>query len=172
MKTYAYINTANEVKGIGMIYFESGELLPEIAKLVQELGEDAGIKQFGETVCPRQVLEDETFGERLYTTVVIDTTDLPNNNDMSYDKTFMKAWEHKANKPIIVNLTKAIEVTKDRLRAEREPLLEALDVQTMMNMANPIKLAEIEAKKQALRDVTKLADGVKSVEALKAINVE
>lgn len=72
---------------------------------------------------------------------------------------------------IKIDFTKAQSITKDRLREERKPLLEKLDVQVMQNISNPTKLAEIEAQKQVLRDITALADSAQTLDELKAINV-
>ena len=47
---------------------------------------------------------------------------------------------------ITVNLTKAKEIKKDMVRAERTPLLQALDIELMKNITDPVKVAEIEAK--------------------------
>ena len=57
---------------------------------------------------------------------------------------------------IVVNMQKALEIKKQTIRAEREPLLDALDVQMMkaLESGDAIKQAEIAAKKQALRDAT------------------
>lgn len=57
---------------------------------------------------------------------------------------------------IVVNMQKAIEIKKQIIRAEREPLLAALDVQMMraLESGDAVKQAEIAAKKQALRDAT------------------
>ena len=73
---------------------------------------------------------------------------------------------------ITVNLDKAKEIKKDMVRAERKPLLEALDIELMKNITDPVKVAEIEAKKQALRDATTHASivGATTVEELKAAN--
>jgi len=69
---------------------------------------------------------------------------------------------------ITINLNKAKEITKDRLRKERQPVLEALDVQMMRNFSNQTLLAEIDAKKQILRDAPSLVDELTTVEELKA----
>lgn len=69
---------------------------------------------------------------------------------------------------ITINLNKAKEITKDRLREERKPVLEALDVQMMRNFSNQELLAEIDAKKQILRDAPALVDSMTTVEELKA----
>lgn len=73
---------------------------------------------------------------------------------------------------ITVNLTKAKEIKKDMVRADRKPMLEALDIELMKNITDPVKVAEIEAKKQALRDATSHASIVAAttVEELKAAN--
>ena len=58
--------------------------------------------------------------------------------------------------PIVVNMTKALEIKKDMVRAERAPLLAALDIEMMraIEAGNTAKQAEVAAKKQALRDAT------------------
>ena len=70
---------------------------------------------------------------------------------------------------ITININKAKEITKDRLRVERKPLLEALDVEVMKNITDSVRLAEIEAEKQRLRDITKIVDTISTVEELKGI---
>lgn len=73
--------------------------------------------------------------------------------------------------PILINFDKAKDITKERLRAERKPLLEALDVEMMKNWGDTNKLSEIDTKKQILRDATKLADDATSIDELKAITL-
>ena len=72
---------------------------------------------------------------------------------------------------ISINFPKAQEITKDRLRAERIPLLEALDVAQLRNLVDPVALADIEAKKQVLRDVTKQVDSLTTLDELKAVQL-
>lgn len=72
---------------------------------------------------------------------------------------------------IQIDIPRAKEITKDRLRTERKPLLEALDVEVMKNITDSVRLAEIEAEKQRLRDITKIVDTVSTVEELKGITV-
>jgi len=57
---------------------------------------------------------------------------------------------------ITVNMTKAVEIKKDQIRAERNPKLAALDVEFMraVEAGDTAKQAEISTKKQALRDAT------------------
>jgi hypothetical protein len=58
---------------------------------------------------------------------------------------------------ISINITKAKAITLDRLRAERAPLLAALDLAFMraVEQGDTAKQASIAAEKQALRDITK-----------------
>jgi L-rhamnose isomerase len=72
---------------------------------------------------------------------------------------------------ITINIDKAKDITKDRLRTERKPMLESLDVVQLRNLNNPEVLAEIEAKKQALRDATNQVDTMTTVEELKAASL-
>jgi len=57
---------------------------------------------------------------------------------------------------ININMTKAVEIKKDMIRAERAPLLADLDVQFMraVEAGDADAQATIAAKKQALRDAT------------------
>lgn len=72
---------------------------------------------------------------------------------------------------ITINFDKAKDITKDRLRTERKPLLESLDVVMLRNLNNPATLAEIEAKKQALRDATQQVDTMTTLDELKAASL-
>lgn len=58
--------------------------------------------------------------------------------------------------PITVNMQKALEIKKDMIRAERQPLLAALDIEMMraIEAGDTAKQSEVSAKKQALRDAT------------------
>ena len=72
---------------------------------------------------------------------------------------------------ITINFPKAQEITKDRLRTDRKPLLEALDVEQLRNLSNPVILADIEAKKQVLRDATQQVDSLTTLDELKAVQL-
>lgn len=72
---------------------------------------------------------------------------------------------------ITINFDKAKNITKDRLREERKPLLESLDVIMLRNLNNPETLANIEAKKQALRDATNQVDTMTTLDELKAASL-
>ena len=72
---------------------------------------------------------------------------------------------------ITVNLDKAKAITKDRLRIERTPLLQAQDVAFQRAMEEGANTATIVAEKQRLRDITKLADAATSLDELKGITL-
>lgn len=72
---------------------------------------------------------------------------------------------------IIVDINKAKDITKDRLRVERKPLLEAQDVAFQRALESGADTSAIVAEKQRLRDITKLVDTLNTVEELKSLEV-
>ena len=72
---------------------------------------------------------------------------------------------------ITINLNKAKEIKKNRLRQERKPLLEAQDVLYMRAQESESDTTAIVTEKQRLRDITKLADEASSIEELKSIDI-
>jgi hypothetical protein len=70
---------------------------------------------------------------------------------------------------ITINLEKAKEITKNRLREERKPLLEAQDVAFQRALEAGQDTASIVAEKQRLRDVTTLVDTVTTLDELKEL---
>lgn len=73
---------------------------------------------------------------------------------------------------ITVNIDKAKDITKDRLRQERKPLLEAQDVAYMRAQEAGEDTTAIVAEKQRLRDITTLADTASTLDELKALSCE
>jgi hypothetical protein len=73
---------------------------------------------------------------------------------------------------IHVNIDKAKDITKDKLRAERKPLLEALDVEFIKAQEQGADTSAIVAEKQRLRDITKTVDSMTTVEQLKGASVK
>lgn len=108
---------------------------------------------------------------------LVQTKDIPEGID-SYivaadtlpeaDNDFFNAWEQTGG-VVTVNLAKAKEITKTRLRREREPLLAAQDVAYMRAIEIGADTASIVAEKQRLRDLPTLADGCTSLEQLRAL---
>jgi hypothetical protein len=72
---------------------------------------------------------------------------------------------------IIIDINKAKDITKDRLRQEREPLLLAQDVAFQRALEINADTSAIVAEKQRLRDITTLVDTANTVEELKALEV-
>jgi hypothetical protein len=72
---------------------------------------------------------------------------------------------------ITINLNKAKDITKDRLREERKPLLDKLDVDFMKAVEVQADTADIVTEKQRLRDITAQVDDAETVEELKEIHV-
>jgi hypothetical protein len=94
---------------------------------------------------------------------IVNLADLPNQyND------FYNAWEMD-DSSVTVNKTKAVEITKERLRAERASLLAAQDVAFQRALESGADTTAIVAEKQRLRDITSLATEAKTLEELRAI---
>ncbi len=74
--------------------------------------------------------------------------------------------------PITVDITKAKVITKDRLRADRKPLLEAQDILFMKAQEAGSDTSAIVTEKQRLRDITNQVDSMTTTEELKATTVE
>jgi len=72
---------------------------------------------------------------------------------------------------ITINFVKAQAITKDRLRSDRKPLLEAQDVLFQRALETGKDATAIVVEKQRLRDVTKLVDAATTLDALKAMTV-
>ena len=73
---------------------------------------------------------------------------------------------------ITVNIDKAKDITKDRLRAERKPLLEAQDIVYMKAQEAGEDTSAIVAEKQRLRDITNTVDSMTTLDELKAATCE
>ena len=72
---------------------------------------------------------------------------------------------------ITINFVKAQALTKDRLRIERKPLLEAQDVLFQRALETGKDATAIVKEKQRLRDVTKLVDTATTLDQLKGVTV-
>jgi hypothetical protein len=73
--------------------------------------------------------------------------------------------------PITVDITKAKVITKDRLRAERKPLLEEQDILFMKAQEAGTSTSAIVTEKQRLRDITNQVDSMTTTTQLKAAKV-
>jgi hypothetical protein len=70
---------------------------------------------------------------------------------------------------IVINFDKAKQITKERLRQERKPLLETQDVLFQRSLENNADTSAIVAEKQRLRDITNLVDDATNLEQLKQL---
>lgn len=97
--------------------------------------------------------------------IIVDSADLPQT-----DNDFFNAWE-LADGVVTVNLDKAKELTRARLRVERVPLLNAQDVLYMRAVETSADTTAIVAEKQRLRDITNLVDGCATTQELRELTV-
>jgi hypothetical protein len=72
---------------------------------------------------------------------------------------------------IIIDITKAKDITKDRLRQERKPLLESQDVAFQRALETGADTSAIVAEKQRLRDITQIIDNINTIDELKAFDI-
>jgi hypothetical protein len=74
--------------------------------------------------------------------------------------------------PMQINIDKAKVITKDRLRAERKPLLEEQDILFMKAQEAGSDTSAIVTEKQRLRDITNQVDSMTTTDELKAATVQ
>lgn len=98
---------------------------------------------------------------------IIDSSELPEEHNE-----FFNAWKLDNNNKVFVDINKAKEITKDRLRVERKPLLEVQDIAFQRALESNADTSAIVAEKQRLRDITKLADEATTLEELKALEAK
>jgi hypothetical protein len=72
---------------------------------------------------------------------------------------------------IVINFDKAKQITKERLRQERKPLLEQQDILFQRSLENNSDTSAIIVEKQRLRDITNLVDNSTTLEQLKQLTV-
>ena len=72
---------------------------------------------------------------------------------------------------ITININKAKDITKDRLRAERKPLLEAQDVEFQKALETGADTTAIVAEKERLRGITDQVNSMTTVDELKTASI-
>lgn len=95
---------------------------------------------------------------------IVNSENLP-----SQDFDFFDAWEMNETS-ITINLAKAKELTKERLRYERLPLLQAQDILYMKSLEQGQDTTAIVAEKNRLRNITLLADESNTLEELRNLH--
>ena len=98
---------------------------------------------------------------------IIDSSELPEEHNE-----FFNAWKLDNNNKVFVDIKIVKNITKDRLRAERKPLLEAQDILFQRALETGADTTAIVAEKQRLRDITTLVDTANTVEELKALEAK
>lgn len=92
--------------------------------------------------------------------------------DVPEDRTFRNAWKHDLS----VDMPKAREIHKDKLRRDRAPLMAALDIEAIRanEEGDKAKKAGVVARKKVLRDITKhpSIEAASTPEELKAITIQ
>ena len=90
-------------------------------------------------------------------------------SELSSDRTFRNAWV--LDNEITVDIPKAKVITKNKLREERKPLLEAQDILFMQAQESGSDTSDIVTEKQRLRDITNQVDSMTTVDELKGVSV-
>ena len=72
---------------------------------------------------------------------------------------------------ITIDINKAKVITKDRLREERKPLLEAQDILFNRALETSEDTSVIVVEKNRLRDITNQVDGMKTLKQLKGASI-
>ncbi len=90
--------------------------------------------------------------------------------DVPEDRTFRQAWTHDLS----VDMCKAKEIWRNKLRIDRMPLLNQLDVEFMRKLEKGEDVSKVTEKKQYLRDITKLPEieEASTSEELKQITIK
>lgn len=73
---------------------------------------------------------------------------------------------------IVIDIDKAKAITKNRLRAERAPLLAAQDVAFQRALESGSDTTAIVAEKQRLRDITNLVDTCTTTDELRSLTCQ
>ena len=98
--------------------------------------------------------------------------EMPSTNLPVQDADFFDAWEIGEFDRIIVNLDKAKQITKQRLRRERAPLLAQLDIDVLRSQESrdaTFAIHSIIAEKNRLRNITALVNNCTTLQELRAL---
>jgi hypothetical protein len=98
------------------------------------------------------------------------TAKIVEDNIILADRTFRGAWKFDKGK-IVEDMDKAKEIHKDKLREERKPLLEKLDVDYMRALEREEETKFIISEKTRLRDITKKVDSCENLDDIKKVKI-
>ena len=117
--------------------------------------------------------EQHAIDHILYFDVPKDAIDVQVMDDVSIpvDRSFRGAWVRHKDGGIAVDMPKARDIHRDRMRAARAPKLAELDVAFQRALEDGKAKTDVTAAKRALRDVTKHPgiDKAKTPDDLKAV---
>ena len=85
---------------------------------------------------------------------IVDKSEVPT------DELFFPAFKYSEDSGFSTDITKAKEITKQKLRADRIPLLEAEDIKFQRALETGADTTDIVAEKQRLRDITNDVDAM------------
>ena len=85
---------------------------------------------------------------------IVDKSEVPT------DELFFPAYKYSEDSGFSTDITKAKEITKQKLRADRIPLLEAEDIKFQRALETGADTTDIVAEKQRLRDITNDVDAM------------
>jgi hypothetical protein len=119
-----------------------------LAPLLGRLNEETGLYEWSDEDYRAHVIERSIPPE------ASEVTELPDDWQPPEDRTFRNAWTLADGAEIAVEMQKARELWKDKMRKARAPLLAALDVEMSRAFKDGAGQEEIGARRQALRDVT------------------
>lgn len=92
--------------------------------------------------------------------IVVHPSELPQEQE------FRNAWRLNQLDEVIIDFEKAKQITKNRLRLQRKPLLDALDIEFIRAIEKGQNTAKIQEEKQRLRDLPDLVEQAKSLQEL------
>lgn len=121
------------------------EIIPGVAELTEQ--------QYVEFIRDRDVPKDAT------------NIRIVEDHEIPEDRTFRNALRHD----LTHDIDQCVEITKDRLRREREPLLKAQDIEFLRAQEQGIPTGGISSEKQRLRDITLLPNNTMTLDELKAL---
>lgn len=105
-----------------------------------------------------QVIIDRFTKDQEYK--IIDDSELP-------DEYFRNAWTYD----LTIDLDKAKEIQKDRIRVDREKVFTELDYQFMKALEESVDYSDITKQKQELRDLPQKVDVCKTLDEIKSVTI-
>ncbi len=132
-------------KGILHVEVPANKFIAEIENAAARLGESFTPAQLAVVACGKAVTNKNGIDP-----LICDEADIPT------DRTFRNAWERDGARPVKVNMDKALVIAQNQIRAERAPMLAALDVEFTRAQGKKDQAAAdaVEAERQKLRDAT------------------